>query len=452
MENAGQSFTASRRILLVNPPSPAGLTANREGAGGLGAWSPGYAGFIYPPQTLATTAAVLRLAGWHVRLVDAAGERINTEAALQRVKAQPETLIAILIAQLSLENDLAFVNSLRVAVPQARLIAIGTSMPFIEAQILERTDVDHVAIGEPEGILLPLCQVLIGESFVRRVRRSVTAADVNASNLDQFGRLKDLNALPFPAWDLVPWQQYGFLTISTSRGCDDTCTFCPYVVGQGRKLRSRHPQQVADEMAWLATTFHPARVIIRDPVFACDRQRVEAICRELITHRVNLAWECESRPEHFSEPLLRLMQQAGCTTIKIGLETTSERVLRTLWRIPPHGSAHAYMERTASIVATCHDLGMACRVFVMTGLPGQTDEDVNRTIAFLHKIKPTVVHVKPFHRYPGLAIPLADAVEERRRGEQQAHMIREAFPRQAPPASSNPLRRARRWLARRILQ
>jgi radical SAM superfamily enzyme YgiQ (UPF0313 family) len=88
----------------------------------------------------------------------------------------------------------------------------------------------------------------------------------------------------------------------------------------------------------------------------------------------------------------------------------------------------------------------------MTGLPGQTDEDVNRTIAFLHKIKPTVVHVKPFHRYPGLAVPLADAVEERRRGEQQAHMIREAFPRQAPPASSNPLRRARRWLARRILQ
>lgn len=440
--------------MLINPPSPPHLTANREGSGGLGAWSVAESSFLYPPQALLYAAAALRVGGWRVSLIDAAGERLDSQGAIDRIEAIHPGVIVVQAAHISLDADVQFLNDLRAAAPHARLLAAGASMPFVEPHLLERTDVDHVMIGEPEAMLPLACRMLAGEGDVRRLRRRVTVADVAASGLDATkldgeGRVTDLDALPLPAWDLVDPARYGFVTVATSRGCDDVCAFCPYVVGQGRHLRTRRAESVVDEMAWLARSLRPARVIMRDPVFASQRQRVERICEGLLQRHVRLSWECESRPEHFDAGLLSQMRRAGCTTIKLGVETTSEPVLRTLRRIPAGGKAGDYLAATARVAQACRDLGLACRMFVMTGLPGQTDEDVRETLAFLREARPSAVTVKAFHRYPGLDMPSADVDEERQRGEQQALLVARELHLIAP-TSGGLLRRARRWLGRRI--
>jgi radical SAM superfamily enzyme YgiQ (UPF0313 family) len=452
MTSVEPSSTGSHSILLVNPPSPLGFGANREGAGGLGAWSDGEHGFLYPPQTLAYCAAVMRAGGWRVTALDAAGERISAGDALRRLAVASADVIAVLVAHTSLDNDVAFLNELRAARdvrvprPRTRLLAIGAVMDHAAPILLERTDVDHVIAGEPEGMLAPACRGIVGESAARSLRRLVTPADLSSAGVNADGRVADLDALPPPAWDLTPWRSYGFLTISTSRGCDDACAFCPYVVGQGRHARARAAAGVVEEMAWLAAAFQPRRVIVRDPVFAHSRERVERICHGMIERKVRLAWECESRPEHFDRELLRLLRQAGCTTIKLGVETTSEAVLRRLRRLPADGSAAAYIQHTADVAAACRALGIACRLFVMTGLPGQTDADVEETIAFIRSARPSGVHVKAFHRYPGLPLAAGDIEEEQRRGERQAQMIEHAARQIAAANALTPLQAMRRWL------
>ena len=438
-----------RRIILLNPPSPPGLTANREGAGGLGAWSAGDQGFIYPPHTLAATAALLRAHDWDVQIVDAAGERLTPEQTMRRLD-QPSAIIAVQVAHISLDSDIRFLNALRPAIGAARLLAIGASAAFVEPHLRERTDVDHIVLGEPEAMLLPVAEALTAAGSAGRLRRTVTANDVASPGVDPDGRLLDLDGLPHPAWDLLPLSRYGFVTIFASRGCDDTCTFCPYAVGQGRRFRPRAAQSVVDEMAWLDSAFAPKRVIVRDPVFAHDRGRVESICNGLLARGVRLAWECESRPEHFDADLLRLMQRAGCTTIKLGFETVSEPVLRELRRIPADGLATDYLRQTSSIARLCQSLGLACRLFVMTGLPGQSDQDVIDTMQFLRAVRPAAVHVKPFHRYPGLAMLGIVPTDERQRGEAQAAYMEATIAEMQPRPLPAPLQSARRWLAQHI--
>ncbi|HEY63670.1 MAG TPA: hypothetical protein G4O02_03785, partial [Caldilineae bacterium] len=54
-----------------------------------------------------------------------------------------------------------------------------------------------------------------------------------------------------------------------------------------------------------------------------------------------------------------------------------------------------------------------CRVFVMTGLPGETEEAVHRTARFLRRLPKAVrVHIKPFVWYPGLALEPSPGVRE----------------------------------------
>jgi radical SAM superfamily enzyme YgiQ (UPF0313 family) len=163
---------------------------------------------------------------------------------------------------------------------------------------------------------------------------------------------------------------------------------------------------VVGELIWLSERFGVPRIVFRDPVFARDRQRVLEICDGIVAHRElgageRFTWECESRPEHFDLELLKRMKMAGCGWIKIGLETTDEQVLHNLRRLHPGETRDDYVARAADVVEACTRVGIRCRVFTMTGLPGQTEASVSETAAYLRQIKPTALEVKTLEHYPG---------------------------------------------------
>jgi anaerobic magnesium-protoporphyrin IX monomethyl ester cyclase len=220
----------------------------------------------------------------------------------------------------------------------------------------------------------------------------------------------DLDRLPRPAWDLLPHERYPFFTLYASRGCYHACSYCPYIAAQGA-FRPRSPQLVSDEARWLDRAFHPARLVFRDPAFAADRQHTIDVCQALRKARVRVGWECESRPEHFDVDLLYRMRRAGCQTVKLGLETVDDDLLWSLNRLLPGWTASRYRAHVAELVASCRHLGMNCRVFVMTGLPGESREGLEATLAFLQAVQPSAVSVKRYRPYPGTGLgPEASAV------------------------------------------
>ena len=95
-------------------------------------------------------------------------------------------------------------------------------------------------------------------------------------------------------------------------------------------------------MVWLeaipATADHGA-----DIVFAADRRRAMAIAQGLASADFHTPWECESRPEHFDAELLRQMALAGCTTIKIGVESASPELLVAIGRAENEAEARQYL-------------------------------------------------------------------------------------------------------------
>ena len=123
---------------------------------------------------------------------------------------------------------------------------------------------------------------------------------------------------------------------------------------------------------------------------------------------MRLNWECESRPEHFDEPLLRLMKRAGCEGIKVGVETVSEELLHSLARLEPEQEAEIYREHVEELVRVCREIGLRCRLFVMLGLPGQDQAALDETLRWLERIGPDVLNVKVFHAYPGIRLSAAE--------------------------------------------
>jgi hypothetical protein len=475
---------AKHRVNLVNPPSAPGTLANREGAAGMGVVYPSPEAFCYPPHTLATVASSLREAGYQVRAFDGVtgalpftpAQNAGRTASADR-GGRPERgwsteladadFIAVFVSYASLDTDLAFIEGLR---PQtaATLVAFGPAMRFVGEQVLSCAPVDAVLVGEAEGFCAAALQYLEARTGSRepqaltpqRLQSSCPAQNAGwSTDCDAEGFVCDLDALPFPAWELLPYERYKLLSVFTSRGCPDRCAYCPYAAAQGHHLRTRSVENVLAELAWLSERFRPGRLVFRDPVFAHDRERVVAICEGILRRGLHLSWECESRPEHFDTELLRLMQRAGCQWIKIGLETTDSQVLQKLRRVGSAEEASAYLQHVAEVVRACTNMELQCRAFVMAGLPGQDLQMAQRTREFLEQLKPTALNVKAFERYPGIDMPVVPvAVAPPTTGpnqsvtddvEMQMATLQQTPVSNARHGSSGLLARAKRWLLSR---
>ncbi len=396
-------------VFLLNPPDLPGTTANREGSAGMGALHEGTGGFVYPPHLLATAAAVLRQARWRVAALDAQAAGLDIEQTLARLPAADALVLPVSYATAA--SDRAFLNRLREVKPLLKVLAIGPALRYPQVAHALNDLADLLLAGEPE-LALPaaLRHLLVGDV---RPGMAVNPYTLAYEHYLPDGHLANLDALPMPAWDVFrkAGHNYPFLSIISSRGCPAGCRFCPYVTAQGSEFRAQAPARTVDELAYLQERFRPPHVMFRDPVFGHERSRVLAICAEIRRRQLTLSWECESRPEHFDGRLLRAMHAAGCTTIKIGLETTDPELLVAIGRVPDEAAAAAYVHHVEELIEQCRQIGIVCRVFVMAGLPGQTLAAAQRTRTDLERMRPPRLHVKRYHWYPGIGLPHIEAMD-----------------------------------------
>jgi radical SAM superfamily enzyme YgiQ (UPF0313 family) len=175
---------------------------------------------------------------------------------------------------------------------------------------------DFVVLGEPESAVMRLAA---GESLSGRV----------VSNA-----LDDLDALPFPRWDLVStrttarwWLPYagrpfgGAFPLLASRGCPEFCTYCPHRILAGHRVRS--VANIVDELAYVSMLQSRPYIVFRDPLFTDDRDRALALAEEICARGLDIRFECETRLDRLDTELLDALHGAGLAAISFGVETVS---------------------------------------------------------------------------------------------------------------------------------
>jgi dihydroflavonol-4-reductase len=125
---------------------------------------------------------------------------------------------------------------------------------------------------------------------------------------------------------------------------------------------------------------------------------------------VRIKFNCESRPEHFDDELLRLLKAAGCWRVKIGLESGDPGILVSLGRARDVAAAERYIAETVRVARAAATFDLKCQVYIMAGLPGQDAASLARTRAVLQHLPAAVqVIAKPYQFHPDtrLAAPSA---------------------------------------------
>ncbi|MEW6409276.1 MAG: radical SAM protein [Nitrospirota bacterium] len=199
----------------------------------------------------------------------------------------------------------------------------------------------------------------------------------------------DLDSLGFPAWDLIhpetyPEAQHGaffkrfpIAPIMITRGCPYLCTFCGAHLISGRRLRRRSADHVIKEIKMLYNDYGIREFHIVDDNFTINRDNAKEFLRKLIDLNIEISWATPNgvRMDTLDEEMLVLMKKSGLYLISLGIESGSDRVLKLMKK-------NITVERVRNCIKMIKNHGIDIAGFFIIGFPGETAEDIEKTVKF----------------------------------------------------------------------
>ena len=364
------------RVLLVNP------AMKMETFGK-------FKGLLEPMPVigLAYIAAVLEQDGHEVRAIDQFANQMSIDQMMGELgRFRPEVLgVSMLTPSAPVAEAIA--ARARELLPGITVVAGNVHADIFYETILRSSEIDFVVHGEGEYTMRDLVRALEGGAS--------DFSDIDGiSYLDQGAVFKtpdrpviaDLDALPYPAWYLFPYNRYGMLpfadlakpslSMTGSRGCPYRCEFCSLLY-TGSNYRKRDPIKVVDEFEWLHERFGVRQVGFVDPIFPLNKDILFEFCEEVMRRDLHkkVVWLSETRVDRLDRESLAIMRASGCRRILLGLESGVDLLLENV-------NKTFTTETTRKAVTMAREAGIETVGLFMIGLPGETAELSRQTIDF----------------------------------------------------------------------
>lgn len=377
------------KVLFVNPPQ----TASKYK----------FMGVIAPPLGIAYMAGVLQENNIDVEILDASAEDMDFKDVEKELLKRKPDLVALTALTPTIGRALETAQVVKETLPDSIVVMGGYHPTFNFIETLEDENVDIVIRGEGEYIMLNLVQALENQSSLHDVK-GIVFEDKNSKEIvvnPEAPLIQDLDELPFPALNLLPMKKYRLLdmdthmtTMITTRGCPMQCSFCSSAAMHGKKIRERSVENIVDEIEYLKTNYDIDTIAFMDDTFTLKKRKVMAICDEILKRNIEIVWGCTSRVDTLDEKLLKKMKEAGCITIFIGVESADQQQLDNMCK----NTTIAKIENAFKIA---HKLKIRTIASVALGMPGDTKEIMNKTVKFVHKLKPNYAIYSLATPYPG---------------------------------------------------
>lgn len=385
-----KKMTSGMKTLLLNPPS------FEDFDGGAGSRYPARRevhSFWYPTW-LAYPAGLIR----ESRLLDAPSHGIKPEETVRL--AADYDFVVLFTTTIGFQSDIRLAERMKAVKPRIKIAFVGPHVTVLPEESLQASSaIDFVVRKEFDYAVA---------EFSRGEKPEEIAGISFRKNGQIFHNpnrplIEDLDALPFAVEifkrDLditrydIPFLHHPYISIYTSRGCPSLCTFClwPQTMS-GHRWRTRSSDNVIAEVRRARELFPEVKeIFFDDDTFTVGKSRVLELCRKL--RDLKVTWSCNARVTADFETL-KAMKEAGCRLLVVGFESGDPTILKNIKK-------GATVEQALVFMKNCQRLGLTVHGDFQIGLPGETQETIERTARFAKRLDPETIQVSIAHPYPG---------------------------------------------------
>jgi radical SAM superfamily enzyme YgiQ (UPF0313 family) len=385
-----------------------------------------------PPVGLSYIAAVLRDAGHQVQVVDAPGEAMEhaeefqvQQGTVRRIGLTPQQMVDRIepgTRLIGITNMFAHewptvretAELARARFPDATIIAGGENATAMWTWMLDQTHaLDAVVLGEGERAAAEVAaRVSAGAPLLGMAGIAVREGSEGTPESSGLPvRIRQLDTIPPPAWDLFPLEGYwrhGFSTgvnrgrtlpLLATRGCPYKCSFCSSPNMWTTRYIVREPSDVVDEIEGYVHRYGVRNVDFVDLTPMTKRSWILRLCDELEARnlQVSLQLPIGTRSEALDEEVLRRMAASGTTDITFAPESGSERMLEIY-------DKRLDLDHLLEGITAARKAGMITNIHMIIGHPAERWADRWHNWRFMMRAAFAGLHVAGttiFYPYPG---------------------------------------------------
>jgi radical SAM superfamily enzyme YgiQ (UPF0313 family) len=378
----------------------------------------------YPPLGTLYAASRLRQDGHEVALSDSMLARGTAEFRGDLERFRPE-LVAIYEDDFNYLSKMCLTNMRKAAFEKARLakeagafVVVHGSDATDRLEDYLRAPIDAAVVGEGEETLSELARGgclelprVPGLAFLDLKGGGRVVKTVPRPLLPQ------LDALPFPAWDLVDVDRYrnawlerhDFFSVNmvTTRGCPYHCNWCAKPI-YGQRYQSRSPASVAEELSFIRSTVRPDHVWFADDIFGLKPGWVDRFAAEVESRGLRTRFKIQARADLIDENVASALARAGCENVWMGAESGSQKVLDAMEK----GIRVDQIFRATRLLRS---RGIRVSFFLQFGYPGEEWSDIEKTLAMVRAARPDDIGISVSYPLPGT--PFHERVQQDLRGK-----------------------------------
>jgi len=356
------------------------------------------------PLGVAYLAGYLRSKKIGVKIVDCFGEAptkrspyknkyvcigLTPKEVLDRIPKDVDLIGISVMTAISHNVSLEIINAIKKKYPKVPIVVGGNHATFRHKDFLAK-GIDYVVLGEGELALYELTKVINGKYDPSKIDGIAFYKGKKLVVNPKKNFIKDLDALPLPARDLMPLKNYWkfkqaqgptfgkFVTLMSARGCPFSCKFCSSPKFWQRKWRPRSAKNVVDEIEYCVKEFGVTDIHFEDDGFTTLKNRTIEICKEIINRDLKIKWSLPNglRADTLDEETLEWMKKAGCQYFLVAPESGSEYVLNLM-------SKPIKLKHMKQVVRKANKLQMGIGAFFVIGFPGERRRDLAKTYSYV---------------------------------------------------------------------
>ncbi len=358
-------------------------------------------------------SAALKQAGHKTRLLnlnEKLGDIPDDKEIIEEIKSFKPGLIGFSVVTPQYAYALKVAKLIK-ANYDAPIVCGGIHATIVPEEVLSEECFDYACVGEGEFSMTELASCLEEGKETRNIL-GVWAKDNNAVVKNKLRPFVDIIKLPKKDYEIFDLQnminvESGWVRLMASRGCPFRCTYClnHQIVNlyknetgvEESKLnytRRHNLDDVLAEIEFLLKNYEGITTFIfDDDIFTLDMEFLKGFC--LNYPKISkLPFVINAHVKVFNEERAKLLEEAGCTIVKFGLESGSERIRRDILKRPMSN------KEIADAFDIAHKHGFHTSAFLLMGLPHETREDLMDTIELLRRVKPGRFRWSLFFPFP----------------------------------------------------
>jgi len=252
-------------------------------------------------------AGFLKNRGISCSVIDAKSEMLHLGEVEERVREQKPDIVGITAMTHEVTQADIVAKLVRRISPNVIVVLGGphaTTLP--DQTLVEFPSFDAVVFGEGEYTFYELVTAIEKQGSLEGIQGVAyrTKNHIHMNEPREFN--KNLDALPFPAWDMFP--KSTTYSIITTRGCPFNCNFCMRVLGN--KVRRRTPRNVIEELERDVEAFGAKFIHFYDETFAINKESANHVLDLMIERGLHtkIKWDAITRVDVAEYELFRKMK------------------------------------------------------------------------------------------------------------------------------------------------